>query len=107
MENTELIRLLNKDLPLELPGHLSQEQVKDRLAGWINELIKHDFEKLVSLLYRIDVHEQKLRTLLKQFPDEDAGHIIASLILERQEQKQKSRQLFSQRDDTVNEEEKW
>ncbi len=107
MENTELIRLLNKDLPLELPGHLNQEEIKARLADWINELIKHDFEKLVSLLYRIDVHEQKLRTLLKQFPDEDAGHIIASLILERQEQKQKSRQLFSQRDDTASEEEKW
>lgn len=107
MENNELIRLLNKDLPLDLPDHLTQDEIRNRLAGWINELIKHDFEKLVALLYRIDVHEQKLRTLLRQHPEEDAGRIIATLILERQEQKQKSRQLFSQRDDAVSEEEKW
>ena len=36
MENTELIRLLNKDLPLELPGHLNQEEIKARLADWIS-----------------------------------------------------------------------
>lgn len=107
MENKELIRLLNKDLAIDLPDQLSEEQIHARLADWINELIKHDFEKLVSLLYRIDVHEQKLKSLLNQFPDEDAGNIIAALIVERQEQKKKSRQLFSQRDDTVSEEERW
>jgi len=107
MENKELIRLLNNDLPVELPDHLSQEEIHSRLADWINERIKHDFEKLIALLYRIDVHEQKLRTLLRQFPDEDAGRIIASLILERQEQKEKSRQLFSRRDDAMSEEERW
>jgi len=45
--------------------------------------------------------------LLRQFPDEDAGKIIASLILERQEQKLKTREQFSKREDDLDEEEKW
>ncbi len=107
MENAELIRLLNKELALELPAGLTYDQAHAQLSSWINNLIKNDFEKLVSLLYRIDVNEQKLRSLLKQFPDEDAGNIIASLILERQGQKLKSRELFSQRDNDFDEVERW
>lgn len=107
MESAELIRLLNKELALGLPATLSYNQAHEQLASWVNDLIKNDFERLVSLLYRIDVNEQKLKSLLKQFPDEDAGNIIASLILERQEQKLKTRELFSQRDTDFNEVEKW
>ena len=39
--------------------------------------------------------------------EEDAGNIIASLIIERQEQKIKTREQFSQRDNGFDEEEKW
>lgn len=112
MENAELIRLLNKELSIDLVDRLSYKEVHDQLAARINELIKNDFEKLVSLLYRIDVSEQKLKSLLHEFPQEDAGNIIASLIIERQEQKLKTRKHSdnyrnSQRDDDLNEEERW
>lgn len=107
MENAELIRLLNKELTIELPEKFSHNEVHAALSGWVNDLIKSDFEKLVSLLYRIDVSEQKLKSLLQQFPGEDAGNIIATLILERQEQKLKTRKLFSQRDNDPDDEEKW
>lgn len=108
MENAELIRLLNKELAIGLPEKFSYTEAQAALSGWVNDLIKSDFEKLVSLLYRIDVSEQKLKSLLQQFPGEDAGNLIATLILERQEQKVKTRKQFSQRDnDDSDEEEKW
>ncbi len=107
MENAELIRLLNKELAIGLPEQSSYNEAHAALSGRVNDLIKSDFEKLVSLLYRIDVSEQKLKSLLQQFPGEDAGNIIASLILERQEQKLKTRKQFSQRDNEIDEEEKW
>ena len=47
---------------------------------------------LVQILYRIDVSEKKIKTLLKENQGSDAGKIIASLIIERQMQKIKSRQ---------------
>ena len=107
MENDELIRTLNAGLPIDIPANLSYEELHARLSVYVNELIKKDFEKLVTYLYRIDVSEAKLKTLLQQFPDQDAGHIIASLIIERQEQKIKTRQQYSQRDNSFEEEEKW
>jgi hypothetical protein len=80
---------------------------KQLLAERINELIQKDFQKLVSILYRLDISEEKLKYLLKENSDSDAGFIIAELIIERQIQKKKSRQQFSKRDDDIDENEKW
>ena len=107
MNTLDLLKSLNKDLAVALPENISHDELLTQLAAHINHLIKEDFEKLVGYLYRIDVNEQNLKQLLKQYPDEDAGNIIASLIIERQQQKIKSRQQFSQRDNNFNEEEKW
>ena len=107
MENAELIRLLNKELAIEIVQKGSYNEIHARLAEYINNLVKNDFDKLIFYLYRIDVNEQKLKTLLHQNPKEDAGNIIATLIIERQQQKIKTRELFSQRDNKVDEDEKW
>lgn len=53
------------------------------LIIYINDCIQHDFNKLVQLLYRIDVSEQKLKTILQSHPNEDAAKLIASVIVER------------------------
>ncbi len=107
MEHVELIRLLNNELAIEIAERTSYAELHTQLASYINELIKNDFDKLISYLYRIDVNEQKLKILLQQSPQEDAGNLIATLIIERQQQKIKTRELFSQRDNNFDEEEKW
>ena len=107
METTELIQLINKELQTEMAEKNSYQEVHAQLSDYINNLIKNDFDKLIAYLYRIDVNEQKLKTLLQQFPLQDAGNIIASLIIERQEQKIKTRKQFSQQDTDFDEEEKW
>ena len=53
------------------------------LIAYINECIKHDFNKLVQLLYRIDVSEEKLKSILQLNPNEDAAKLIAAVIIER------------------------
>ena len=80
---------------------------KKMLAERINVLIQNDFQKLISILYRLDVSEEKLKFLLKENIESDAGVIITDLIIERQMQKIKSRQQFSQRDDNIDDSEKW
>ena len=80
---------------------------KQRLAEKINELINNDFQNLVSILYRMDVSEMKLKQLLKENAGIDAGPIIADLMIERQEEKIKSRQQFSKRDENISDDEKW
>lgn len=107
MEYAELIRLLNKDFAMGIAEQVSYDEVHAQLAAYVNRLIEHDFDKLISYLYRIDVHEERLKTLLQQHPQEDAGNIIAGMMIERQEQKIRSRKLFGKRDNDIDEEEKW
>jgi len=61
----------------------------------------------VQLLYRIDVNEARLKQVLKDNPNEDAGKIIAQLIIERQQQKAASKNATRQSEKDFNEEEKW
>ena len=107
MENAELINLLNKEMSIDIAEKISYSELHSQLSTYINTLIKEDFDKLITYLYRIDVNEQKLKSLLQQKPDEDAGNIIATLIIERQQQKIATRQQFKQQDKGFTEEEKW
>jgi len=77
---------------------LNDDLLIQQLADYINQLILVNFERLVQLLYRIDVSEAKLKYLLKENPAEDAGRIIALLIIERQIQKIKFKKEMSESD---------
>jgi transposase len=105
--DTNLIPALNESLQIDLPQTISFELLKEKLSQHINYLIQSDFQKLISVLYRVDVSEKKLKSLLKEHPDSDAGKIITELIIERQLQKIKSRQQFNQGDKNINEEDVW
>lgn len=65
------------------------------LESMINELIKEDFSKLIQLLYRIDVSEAKLKSILQNNPNENAGKLIAEVIIERIAATKKARESFS------------
>jgi hypothetical protein len=74
----------------------------------INEWINNDFEHLLYLLYRIDVHEDKVRKMLKDQKDEDASEIIADLIIARQKQKIETRKMFQSKKPTdIADEDAW
>ena len=79
---------------------------KEKLAAYINELINHDLEKLVHILYRLDVSEQKLKATLVS-SSTDAGLLIAQMIIERQQQKIKTREDLRQQNSNISDEEKW
>ncbi len=105
--NKELIPEINQSLGIDLPGSISSEELREKLVLHINHLINHNFEKLVFYLYRIDVNESKMKQLLDQREGENAAGLIADLIIERQMEKIKSRQQFRQRDNNIDESEKW
>jgi hypothetical protein len=106
MHEEESIKTTATQLEVSLSGNDFGTN-KKVLAGRINELIQNDFQKLISILYRLDVSEEKLKHLLKENTQHDAGLIITDLIIERQIQKIKSRQRFGRRDNDIDENEKW
>lgn len=61
------------------------------LTKVINELLDKDFEKLLSVMYRLDISEQKFRSaLVMSVPAEE----IARLVLEREYEKIKFRMMY-------------
>ena len=107
MNEQELIEGLNDTMELMIPPHIDAQELHHRLSLHINHLIETDFQKLITLLYRVDVSETKLKDLLTKNTDKDAGAIIATLVIERQLQKIESREQFRKRDDSFDDEEKW
>jgi hypothetical protein len=86
---------------------LTLEQLSEtQLSDFINELIDKDFSRLVQILYRLDVSEEKLKSVLLEHPTGDAGEMITKLILERIAQREKAKQQFKQSGE-IPEAEKW
>lgn len=96
---------LARDWQLTVPPRISEDELVRILGVRINELITQDMPKLISILYRIDVDENKLRQMLRQHKDSDGAMVIAHMVVERQKQKQRSREMFKR--DQTGEEELW
>ena len=94
MADSELIQVINKQTGIELPAGISMEQLLEKLILFINHLIQNDFQRLVFLLYKIDVDEAKLKRILKENAGKDTAEIIADLMIERELQKIETRKLF-------------
>ena len=107
MEIDNLLRQsINDDFSIEAPSSFTFDQLKSILQERINYLIIHDFHRLASILYRVDISESKLRKLLHDNSDQAAGNIISELIIERQLQKIKSREQFNSQQE-IPDDEKW
>lgn len=105
--NTDLVSNINQSLEINLPDSISLEELREKLAQHINHLINTNFEKLVYYLYRIDVDESRMRTLLENNQGENSAGLIADLIIERQLKKIKSRRQFNKNDNPIDENERW
>lgn len=100
----DLNRTLAKvDDHLGAPDH---EALLEELEAQVNWMVLHRFDALVQALYRMDVDERKLRSLLQGAGDTPAGRIIAELMVERQIQKLRTRRQF-RRDSDIPDEDKW
>lgn len=100
----DVFSLLNESY-LTLPPQQQQKE-REALVRYLNDLLLHDFPSLVQLLYRVDVPEKKVKEVLKQHPDRDAGELIADLLIERIEEKRAAKKAFRQSSDD-SEEERW
>ncbi|HLO81885.1 MAG TPA: hypothetical protein VK166_13045 [Chitinophagaceae bacterium] len=106
-ENPNIIADINNEWGLSVLPAITEHDLAAVLAQRINVLIKNDMSRLISILYRIDVDEKKIRQMLQENKGTDAGLIIAYLVIDRQKQKIKTRDMFNTRVDDIDDEEKW
>lgn len=95
-----------QSIDASLTPQTSFDSFKQKLSAYVNELINRDFEKLVNVLYRMDVSELQLKRLLAD-QIRNAGDIIAELMIERQLQKIATREQFRNRSNSGTDEERW
>ena len=106
MAENSLIQIVNAELDTNFPG-MSEAQLLEQLSFFVDDLIRNDFQKLLTILYKVDVNENKLKQLLQERGGENAAGIIAALILERQIQKMQTRKTYGKSSPETDGAEKW
>jgi hypothetical protein len=101
--NNEILTIVNECFELQA----QENNFTEILAEKINTLIVKDFNKLIQILYRADISEQKLKAMLAENTTEDAGKIIGVLFIQRQMQKIRSRQDNRRDHNNISEDERW
>jgi hypothetical protein len=107
MKNSEMEPAIRQELQTSTGIELPEANWKIRLFEEIEYLLQHDFHKLISILYRMDVSEGKLRGLLQSNPDCNAAEVIAAMMLERAAQRQQTKKDYSTKRDENDTEERW
>ena len=94
----EIIPLLTKTFDYELTApeeNLSEEdfinQAIDKLTPVVEHLLEKDFNRLLAILYRIDVQEARLNECLNGQNMEEVSRCIARAVVQRQVMKIKLR----------------
>ncbi|MGJ1205078.1 hypothetical protein [Sphingobacterium lactis] len=96
MESPHVLTLLADKLQL-YPGddQCSDEQRFKQIVDYVEELINHDLRRLMGILYRIDVSEEKIKqALASQDKDQSSALILAKLMVERELEKVKFREQY-------------
>jgi hypothetical protein len=100
----EIIMSAKEMLEKHLDVHVAEKNIVSReaLIGWLSAhivyMLQHEMEKLLQLLYRIDVNEKKVKEAFAQSNPAMIAPTIAVLILDRELQKAKSRLAHKNKD---------
>ncbi len=92
-KNFKCLNFIGMDISIALQTIITsdsimrQQEEKKALAAYLNHLLLNDFSALVQALYRVDVSEQKVKAVLKENPQADAGNLLAELLVQRQREK--------------------
>jgi len=77
------------------------EELYKQLLIHIIDLLNYNTQKLYSLLYQIDLSENKIRNIYQDNPDRELSEIVTELILDRELKKVVTRIYFKENPDAL------
>ena len=86
--------IIARNFDLQLPENEDEKLMallRERLIDRLSYLIDHDFEKLLWILYRIDVDEKLATATLATNPNTPSAVLLADLVIQRQIKKAETR----------------
>ena len=88
-----LSRIIGKDF--ELDEDLSSELIREKMIHAFSWLLDNDISKMMNILYRADVDEQKLKSLLISSSQLPSAEVVADEYIRRQLQKVETWKKYS------------
>jgi hypothetical protein len=88
-----LSRIIGNDFELE--NELSAEQLREKMIHAFSWLLDNDISKMMNILYRTDVDEERLKSLLISRSQLPSAEVIADEYISRQMQKIETRKKYS------------
>jgi len=82
---TALSRIISKDFELE--EGIDSELLRSRMIHAFSWLLDNDISKMMNILYRADVAEERLKSLLVSRSQLPSAEVIADEYISRQKQK--------------------
>lgn len=94
MEDLKALRIIiGKDFELE--EEIPEEIIRQKMVYAFSWLLDNDISKMMNILYRADVDEDKLKSLLVSRSQLPSAEIIADEYISRQKQKVETRKKYS------------
>jgi hypothetical protein len=105
MENeiNEVYGIISRNFEVERSGEVTFETLRDLLGIRIRELLDKNLEKLVSIMYRIDLNQAKVDRIFENVSKDEIALQLAVLIIERQMEKVRTRRLYKNTEDQIEE----
>lgn len=79
-------------------GHPELNFLHEKLTLVIDHLLQNNFEKLCNAMYRLDVSERKFHEVLTGTEPSAISARLADLVIEREMQKVKTRELYRRKE---------
>jgi hypothetical protein len=92
-ELTSLSNIINKDFDID--NLATEALMRERLIEAFAYLLDNDISKMMNILYRTDVDEAKLKTLLISNSELPSAEVIADAYIARQKEKIETRKKYS------------
>lgn len=94
-ENSTATQLVLRDFELVSPNKtLSEAELLEYLSDAIGYMMEHKIDYLMSLLYRLDIAEDKIANAILPGNTEAANMALAKIVWERQKQRVATKQAF-------------
>lgn len=84
-DTVSLMKIVGNDF--DIANSLTEEQLIAALVDAFAYLIDHDFQKLIQIMYKADVDQDKLKKLLEEAEGLSSAEVIAKAYVDRQKAK--------------------
>ncbi len=81
-------------------GRPGREALLEELRRRVDFLLRHDFDRLISCMYMLDVPEEKFTEAVRRPPHEQPDRLLADIILEREIERMQTRRRYARQERT-------